>query len=387
MKSRHALFLSILASSGLAMAATSASAAESYGPPTVSQNPPFPVPKSGYEVEGRTGLMHNIPNLEFVEWEPFNAPGFPEGVHRRLLSISPSMAAVAQVTHVPAGWTQPAGYDEVDNEIVVLEGDLTIGEGEDAEKLTKYSYSYIPAGMWRGPVTSRQGAVLLQWYKGAPKFVASKKGKRGARVHARVRDWNRYQTAWYIDDPFPAYRTGGNFPGYLHNLMRSDPDTGEQTWMTFVAGIPAPPSGEAGNFGGGAEVHPSFEEYYFPEGSEFATVDDRAPRKAVYGGECVEQGVSSYERGTRGYFWRAAGVAHGAVAERPAPQLDGDGNVQGGRGKANWSWTLVRTGTRLWATYVTDCTYQTGLEYLGEKGWRKYDYDVPRYVPRNHAPH
>ena len=33
------------------------------------------------------------------------------------------MGAVAQITYVPAGWTQPAGYDEVDNEILVLGGD------------------------------------------------------------------------------------------------------------------------------------------------------------------------------------------------------------------------------------------------------------------------
>lgn len=386
MRSQHLLYLSVVVSTGLALAAAPAPA-QSYGPPTVSQAPPFSVPESGYEVEGRTGLMHNIPNVEFIEWEPFEAPGIPAGLQRRLLSVSPSMAAVAQITYVPAGWSQPAGYDEVDNEIVVLDGDLSIGEGAEAEKLTKYSYSYIPAGMWRGAVRSRQGAVLLQWYKGAPKFVVSKAGKPGARTHARVRDWNRYKNAWYVDDPFPAYRTGGNFPGYLHNLMRKDPDTGEMTWMTFVSSVPAPPSNNPGNFGGGAEVHPSFEEYYLPEGSEFAKVDERGPKRAVYGGECVEEGVSTYTRGTRGYFWRAAGVAHGAVAERPPLPRDRDGNVQGGNNKATWGWTLVRTGTALWATYVTDCSYKTGIEYLGEKGWRKYDYDVPRYVPRNHAPH
>lgn len=379
--------LSVAALSAGVLAVPLAAQSHEHGPPTVNQAPPFPVPESGYEVEGRPGLMHNIPNIEFVEWEPFEAPGIPRGLQRRLLSASPSMDAVAQVTYVPAGWSQPAGYDEIDNEIVVLEGDLAIGEGADEEKLSKYSYSYLPAGMWRGRIRSRQGAVLLQWYKGAPKFVASDSGRPDARTHARVRDWNRYRNAWYVGDPFPAYRTGGNFPGYLHNLMRKDPDTGEMTWMTFVSSIPAPPSSKPGNFGGGAEVHPSFEEYYFPEGNRFATVDERGPKPAVYSGECVEGGVASYVRGTRGYFWRAAGVAHGTVAEAPPRPRDRDGNIVGGNGEASWGWTLVRTGTALWATYVTDCTYKTGLEYLGEKGWRKYDYDVPRYVPASLAPH
>lgn len=379
--------VSLLVAAAIAVVLTSMTAQGEYGPPTVSQAPPFPVPESGYEVEGRTGLMHNIPNIEFVDWESFEAPGLPGGLQRRLLSVSPSMDAVAQVTYVPAGWSQPAGYDEVDNEIVVLEGDLTIGEGADTEILSKYSYSYIPAGMWRGPTKSRQGAVLLQWYKGAPSFVAATTGKPDARTHARVRDWNRYENEWYVDEPFPAYRTGGNFPGYLHNLMRKDPDTGEMTWMTFVSSIPAPPGDSVGNFGGGAEVHPSFEEYYFPEGNQFAELDERGPKPAVYGGECVEQGISSYARGTRGYFWRAAGVAHGSVAKRPPAPRDADGNIKGGKGEPMWGWTLVRTGTALWASYVTDCSYETGLEYLGEDGWRKYDYDVPRYVPRNHEPH
>lgn len=378
--------LSIALSAGMAMLSTPSQAQE-FGPPTVSQAPPFKVPDSGYEVEGRTGLMHSLPNVEFVEWEPFNAPGFPDGLQRRLLSVSPSMEAVAQITYVPAGWSQPGGYDEVDNEILILDGDLSIGEGADAEKLSKYSYSFIPAGMRRGVIRSRQGAVMLQWFRGAPNFVVADDHKPGARTHARVRDWNRYRNEWYVDDPFPAYRTGGNFPGYLHNLMRKDPDTGEMTWMTFVSSIPAPPSNSPGHFGGGAEIHPSFEEYYFPEGSRFATVDERGPKPALYGGECVEQGISSYTRGTRGYFWRAAGVAHGTVAQAPPRPRDRDGNVVGGNGEASWGWTLVRTGTALWATYVTDCTYKTGLEYMGEEGWRKYDYNVPRYVPRSHAPH
>lgn len=379
MSSRYGSCLSLALSAGLAMVAAPASSTE-HGPPTVNQAPPFPVPEAGYEVEGRPGLMNNIPNVEFVGWTPFNAPGIPAGLQRRLLSQSPSMDAVAQITYVPAGWSQPAGYDEVDNEIVVLDGDLSIGDGPSGENLTKYSYSYIPAGVMRGRVTSRQGAVLLQWWKGRPAFVASDRDKEGARTHARVRDWNRYKNAWYVDEPFPAYRTGGNFPGYLHNLMRKDPDTGEMTWMTFVSNIPAPPGEGPGNFGGGAEVHPSFEEYYIPEGSRFADVDDRGPTPARYGGECVEEGVSSYKRGTRGYFWRAAGVAHGTVAQAPPPPRDGDGNIKDSQAQASWGWTLVRTGTRLWASYVTDCTYKTGLEYMGG-GWRMYDYDVPRYAP------
>lgn len=305
-------------------------------------------------MEGRPGdpgsgfVLHYDPNL--ISWEPFAAPGIPAGLQRRLLSKSPSMGAVAQITYVPAGWTQPAGYDDVDNEIVVLDGDLSIGD----EKLTRYSYSYMPAGVGHGPITSRQGAVLLQWWKGAPRFVASETSKKGARAYARIRDWNQFGAAWHVGKPFPDYRTGGNFPGALHKLLRKDPDTGEMTWITFGASIPAPPSGKPSNFGGGYEVHPSFEEYFFLEKDNDTVI-----------GECLAQGETPAIYGNNTYWWRPGGVAHGGHLSRSA---DAPG----------YTISIVRTGTPLWATYVTDCTYRTGLEYKNGS-WKKYDYNVPRY--------
>lgn len=169
--------------------------------------------------------------------------------------------------------------------------------------------------------------------------------------------------------------------------MREDPATGEMTWMTFVASIPAPPSNNSGDtFGGFFEIHPSFEEYFFPEGSRQAETDIKGPTKSVGGGECVEAGLSRYSNGARGYFWRAAGVAHGGILGSQRPK-DWDGIVLGGNGQANWGWTFVRTGTRLWATYITDCTYGVGGEYMGpSKGWKKYDYNVFRYSPKQGNP-
>ncbi len=332
---------------------------QSLGPPMVNQAPPFPVPEDGYAVEGRPGppgsgmVVHY--KTEAVPWEQFTAPGLPPGLQRRVLSQSPTMGAVSQITYIPPGWSLPAGYDEVDNEMLVLDGDLTIGSGTDVERLTRYSYSFIPAGVARGPMTSRQGAVLLQWFKGAPRFIASRHSKKGARVHARIRDWSQFNAPWYIGKPFPDYRTGGNFPGAIHKLLREDPDTGENTWMTFGASIPAPPSARPSNFGGGYEVHPSFEEYYFVEKSDDTVI-----------GECLEQGETPVKYGNHTYWWRPGGVGHG-------------GPMSQGSGTAAYTISIVRTGTPLWASYVSDCSYRTGLEYRGSEGWREYDYDVPRY--------
>lgn len=351
--------LCVVLSAGLAMAVLPA-ASHPHGPPTKDQKPPFPVPDDGYEVEGRDGepgsgfVLHYDANT--VAWEPFQVPGLPDGLSRRLMSSSASMGAVSQITYVPAGWVQPAGYYEADNEILVLEGDLRIGEGDEAEVLTKYSYSFMPAGAWHGPTRSRQGAVLLQWMKGTPRFVASASGRPDARVAVRIRDWNHYRSPWYIDKPFPDYRTGGNFPGALHKMVREDPDTGEMTWVTFSTSLPAPRGSGAGNFGGGYEVHPSFEEYFLLEKTNDSYIN-----------ECLEQGETPVAYGHHTYWWRPGGVAHG-------------GSMRG-EPTAGYTFSIVRTGTPLWATYVTDCSYRDGLEYLGN-GWRKYDYDVPRYRPK-----
>jgi hypothetical protein len=314
--------------------------------PVFAQEPP-PPPKPGYEMEGRPGFVIHYDPESSIPWESFDVRGMPSGLQRRVLSRSPSMGAVTQFTYVPAGWSHPAGYHNVDEEIIVLEGDLSIVDVTGEEKLTTYSYTFLPAGVMHGPMSSRRGAVLLHWWKGVPDFVASRNDRKGARAHARVRDVNHFENPWYVGPPFPAYRVGGNFPGAVHKLLRLDPDTGEMTWMTFGASIPAP-SRSAGNFGGGYEVHPSFEEYFFPEKSGDTVI-----------GECLEQGLTQIRYGDRSYWWRPGGVGHG-------------GPTGFGDGKPSYNISIVRTGTRLWADYVTDCSGKTGLEFTGS-GFRTYD--------------
>ncbi|MEX2123979.1 MAG: DUF4437 domain-containing protein [Woeseia sp.] len=306
----------------------------------VSAQEPPPPPKPGYEMEGRPGFVVHYEPESSIAWEAFDAEGMPSGLKRRLLSRSPSMGAVTQITYIPDGWRHPSGYHNADEELFVMEGDLTIEDDSGTRELTRYSYTFLPAGMAHGPMYSRQGAVIMHWFKGEPDFVPSERHRHGARVHAAVRKWNHFDSPWYIGDPFPAYRVGGNFPGAVHKLLRQDPDTGENTWMTFNASIPAISSG-VGNFGGGYEVHPSFEEYYFLEKSGDTVI-----------GECLEQGLTQVTYSDRSYWWRPGGIGHGGATSH-------------GDGIANYNIALVRTGTRLWADYFTDCSYDTQIEFTG----------------------
>src|SRR5262249_31833844 len=130
---------------------------------------PPPTPKPGsYEAEGRPGYVL-IEDTETLPWEPLNIPGMREGMKARLLSRSPSIAAVSLMTYLPMRWRQEQkGFHSGDVEIFLLEGDLSIGDAQGEQKLTKYSYTFIPAGLVHGPVSTRQGAVFILWFKGPP---------------------------------------------------------------------------------------------------------------------------------------------------------------------------------------------------------------------------
>jgi hypothetical protein len=297
-------------------------------------------------MEGRPGFVFHYDVESDLEWSPFDVEGIPAGMYKKVLSRSPTNGALSLITYIPEGWNHPSGYHTVDEEIFVLEGDLTIVDDQGPQALVTYSYTYIPAGVAHGPFLSRQGAVLLHWFKGRPDFVAARSHAAGARVHARVRDWNHFENPWYIGEPFPDYRVGGNIPGSNHRLLRQDPDTGEMTWMSFNSSIPARSSG-VGNFGGGYEVHPSFEEYYFVEKAGDTVI-----------GECLEQGLAQVRYGDRSYWWRLGGIGHGG------PTSHGDG-------QPGYGISIVRTGARLWADYFTDCSYQTQIEFTG-KGFGQF---------------
>jgi hypothetical protein len=312
---------------------------------SAQQRPPPPDP--GYAVEGRPGFVIKYNPDSSGWWEPFDIEGMPRGMQKKILSKSPSMGALTLLTYIPEGWSHASGYHSVDEEIFVLEGDLRISDYRGEQTLSKYSYTYFPAGMAHGPLTSRQGAVLLQWYKGVPDFVASASHKPGTRLYAQVRNWNHFEQPWYTGGPFPEYRVGGNIPGAIHKLVRQDPDTGEMTWLTFGTSIPAP-SRSAGIFGGGYERHDSFEEYYFLEKAADSFI-----------GECLEQGLTQIRYGNRSYWWRPGGVGHG-------------GPTSHGQNRPDYSIALVRTGARLWADYFTDCSYDTQMEY-GASGFRTFD--------------
>jgi hypothetical protein len=306
---RH--FATLLLTSLALLAGTSFAAEPT--PPTI---PP------GYATEGRPGWV-DFPSTEPLPWERFQIPNGAAGLQVKVLSRDQKIGSMSLMASVPVGWSQNySAYNEADTEIFLLDGNLTIGD----QKLTKYSYTFIPAGVVHGPITSTHGAVYLVFYNRNPSLVRANRNKAGARAHALVRDWNYYRVP-FDSVNFPVYRKGAPIPGLRLKLLRKDPDTGEMTWITH---------GMQSSRGGSLwEVHPTFEEYYLLERSGEMVV-----------GECLPDGAVGKRYGARGYWFRPAGVGH-----------LGPFSYSTGYGLS-----LVRTGGPLWADYYTDCSYKTKVE-------------------------
>lgn len=285
-----------------------------------AQEPPVVTP--GYATEGRPGFVY-IESTGTVPWKKLTISGMPGGMMAKFLSRDEKRGGLALLTYLPIRWEHnEKGYHNTDEEIFLVEGDLTIGD----QKLTKYSYTFIPEGVAHGPVSTRQGAVFVQWFNKTPDFVASQDNKPGAREYAAVRNWNHYKVPWDSVN-FPVYRKGPPIPGIRLKLLRKDPDTGEMTWMSFGVG--------GGRGGSLWEVHPTFEEYFLIERSGEMVV-----------GECLADGPTGLRYEARGYWWRPAGIGHLGPIYR----------------STGYGLSIVRTGAPIWADYYTDCSYKQQVE-------------------------
>lgn len=96
-----------------------------------------------------------------LTWRAFVVSGQPDAEFR-LLSLDHSSGARSQITRLPPGWRRPGGYYGVNEELLVLDGELRIGEHE----MRRYSYAYHPAGYAQGDVFTATGATVLHWWDG-----------------------------------------------------------------------------------------------------------------------------------------------------------------------------------------------------------------------------
>ena len=224
------------------------------------------------------------PHIEFVQSQviPFEL-GLPGGarpdIFCRTLSRDDETGAASTVLRYPAGWHESQHFAlEVDEEIFVLDGSLTIND----HIYGKHFYGHLPQGYGRKNMSSFSGAVVLTFFSGLPVAhviqnpewdrrrvverldTRAMLGTTGQRKHMKSGDW----------DP----------SGTVHKTLYVDPVTGERTWL--IGMMPYWWSNKA-------EVHPVAEEEF-----------------AILGDICFPLGVMR----DGGYFWRPPGIQHGPFA-------------------------------------------------------------------------
>jgi len=218
---------------------------------------------------------------EALPWRPFDLWSMPSGPQAKILSQDTRSGALSLLVYYPPRWEdQERGYHQANEEIFILEGDLTIGE----RTLTRRNYVYIPSGVLHGHQKTKDGCLALHFYDRKPGFVPESRG--GAKTDVLLEYRNFYEEPWSHGllrhrSPTP--------PPLLIKILRLDPRTGARTWIAgILGGHPIRPW----------ETHPTWEEGYLLEGE--STV-----------GECLPEGIKIGTYRPGGYFFRPAGIAHG----------------------------------------------------------------------------
>jgi len=166
------------------------------------------------------------------------------------------------VVEFPAGWSNPRGYSTAALDIYILEGELTAGN----ERMIAGCYSYIPAGVCFGPLSSENGCRALVFH-GAPfNFVRSSENAADAEVDRLRLGEKTWEAPWvdpmaemverttYVD---PETGKPARPTGVLVKVLRWDKDPEEQ--IALVSQAP-------GCTDPGTEVHPHNECLYLISG-------------------------------------------------------------------------------------------------------------------------
>jgi quercetin dioxygenase-like cupin family protein len=237
-----------------------------------------------------------------LQWHPWAVSGLPDGVDAKILSEDPGGGAVSLLARFPTGWARPAGHHVSEFEILVLEGELSLGE----QTLSGGWFAHLPAGTAQGPMSSA-GAQALLFFAGPPDFTSGPGESSAAAQRA----------AYFKDSQAMPWSPGtvSDLPLRIKHLKR-DAESGARSWLVSIgpdADVPW-------------ESHSTVEEGYLLEGDYIL-------------GECLPDGPKTgrYEPG--GYFYRPPHQLHSGP----------DSGTQGG---AVW---LMRTPAKLDVEFHSEC--------------------------------
>jgi len=219
------------------------------------------------------------PHVEFIHTHemPFESAGLVPSraeIGSKLLSRAPGDGALSAILHYPAGWKGQANeLIAADEEFFVLSGTLLIGNLSYGEGC----YAHLPAGYAKSLSAGPAGAEVLTFFSQHPAPTSHAAAFDRSRLVERL---SLYEDGWDVD------YSGVNSPeiaasGSRKKLLRTDPVSGDQTWIMGV--IPSYREKKV-------ESHPVVQECY------------------IVAGELA----GNYGLMTAGsYFWRPPQILHG----------------------------------------------------------------------------
>ena len=230
--------------------------------------------------------MFSRPHIEFIQsqclpWSP--APRGIPGAEGKILSRADRGGACSLLLRYPPGWQRDlTEYSPADEEFYVLEGRIEI----DSQIFGADSYAFRPAGFTRRSIQSPEGCVMLAFYSREPVWLSGPGNGAAERSPRSVGFLDTATMPWdmTLNDPRLAHL------GISRKNLRTDPDTGERTFLSLVLPQSAPLGGA-----GPQEMHPVVEEAY-----------------VIAGALCGPHGTMN----PGAYFLRPPGIAHGPFGSR-----------------------------------------------------------------------
>ena len=175
------------------------------------------------------------PRVEFLRLDgvaltPSAAPAFGHGLRAAVLSAQPvEPGACSLLLRAEPYWcSHDSGVLESDLEILLLEGDLRLGECE----FVRGSYAFLPRGLAVAGAETRSGFTALWMGEGRARLSQDSEPAAAFREERRTGPLDVNATAWQPVPDYPGRTSEEAGAGLRVRRLRSDPATGAYTLMT-----------------------------------------------------------------------------------------------------------------------------------------------------------
>lgn len=194
------------------------------------------------------------PHIEWIQaqalsWQP-GAIAARDGADAKILSRDDATGAVTAIIRYPAGFARGAEWLAADEEFWVLDGAITI----DGVEYGEYTYAHLPKDMPRTGFSSAHGAAVLTFFSATPTATSGGAG-RAFDERRLVRRLAAADNIW--DGDFAAMGLQSMASTARMRRLRTDPDTGEITYLTATIAF---------RQGERSERHPVVQEFFLIAG-------------------------------------------------------------------------------------------------------------------------